>query len=51
MAKKKTNKKPVDGKGHEKLYELAGKARVELDKILKIIGKEAGESLMIHNQE
>lgn len=36
MAKKKET-----GKGYEKLQELAGKARVELEKILKIIGKEA----------
>lgn len=36
MAKKKEMQK-----GYEKLHELAGKARVELEKILKIIGKEA----------
>lgn len=36
MAKKKNM-----GKGYEKLQELAGKAKVELGKILKIIGKEA----------
>lgn len=29
------------GKGYERLQELAGKARVELEKILNVIGKEA----------
>lgn len=36
MAKKKDLQK-----GYERLQELAGKARVELEKILKVIGKEA----------
>lgn len=39
MAGKKDGRLP--GKGYEKLQELAGKARVEVEKILKIIGKEA----------
>lgn len=39
MAKKKEMQK-----GYERLQELAGKARVELDKILRIIGKEANLS-------
>jgi len=34
-------KKKESSKGIEKLHELAGKARVELEKILSIIGKEA----------
>lgn len=36
MAKKKDLQK-----GYKRLQELAGKARVELEKILKVIGKEA----------
>jgi len=42
MARKKKAEKVMSQTTYEKLQELASKARVEVEKILKIVGKEAG---------